>query len=326
MAFDGIHNIIVPSFDRTLRRLDPAGIEWDVEQAVAQGFAGTLLALNAGLAPSEMLKFLEIVIGKSGSRLRVGVEMPLTSFAVAHDVLEAAGAAGADHTLFGVPQGFLPADDGEVYDSYAPLAEIGLPVVLPVGPVGFPMELGGGIPWGAWARLAPHERVTAVHVSTWMPQQLFAALRLFSGRAAVGIGTPLLLGALPLLHREYGVSWLSPAHWELWQSPEHPYLVDYLGHVLAGRSDQALDVHWRLAPARGIAFGGGLLEFDLDGIPNYSLAKYLSWTAGSNGGVTREPALHLQPQQQQARAMMLRTLGIESPTDEAEFLVGRSQR
>ena len=157
-----------------------------------------------------------------------------------------------------------------------------------------------------------------------MPQVLFGALQMLGGRLELGIGTPALLGALPLLADAGGIGWLSPAHWELWQSPEQPYLVRYLEHVAAGRKAEALDVHWQLAPARGIAFGAGLLELDLDGLPHWTMAKYLSWTVGGNGGVTREPAQHLHPHQLAAREAMLQTMGIVPRAEVAEFLRGRA--
>ena len=326
MRIAGAENITVPSFDRTLRTLDDSGIRWDVEQAVAHGFAASLLALNAGLSPEEMRRFIEVAVDAAAGRLQIGIEMPAASFEVARELLEIVGPMGVSHALLTVPAGFAPRTDDEVYEAYSSLAEAStVPFVLPVGPVGFPPELGGGVPWGAWARLAGEGSAGGVHVTTWMPHVLFAALRMFAGRLEVGIGTPLLLGVMPLLHEHYGVSWLSPAHWELWQSPQHPHLVSYLEHLRAGRSQQALEVHWRLAPARGIAFGGGLLEPELDGMPHLALAKYCSWTVGGNGGVTREPALHVNPQQRQARRAMLLALGIE-PSDDSEeqFLVGRT--
>lgn len=325
MSLEGVENLTVPSFDPALRALDEAGIRWDVRQAVAHGFSATLLALNAGLAPDEMRRFVEIAVDEAGDDLQVGVDMPQDSFALAAEMLAFAAGAGATHALLGVPQSFAPSGEDEIHDSYAALAEASsLGLILPIGQVGFPMEIGGGVPWGAWARLAQLDVVRGVHVTTWMPQVLFGALLMFAGRLDVGIGSPALLGAMPLLHREYGVRWLGPGAWELWQSPEQPHLVRYLEHVTAGRTGEAMESHWRLAPARGIAFGAGLLELDLDGMAHWPMAKYLSWSVGGNGGVTREPALHVKPHQLQARAAMLRAIGIEPRTDEAEFLRGRA--
>ncbi|MFZ0043357.1 MAG: hypothetical protein WAK93_18755 [Solirubrobacteraceae bacterium] len=324
MSLAGVENITLPSFDRTLRHLDEGGVRWDLDQARENRFSSTLLALNSGLSPAEMRRFIEVALDAAAGGLDVGIEMPQSSFAVAREMLQFAAAAGVSHAVLGVPQGFMPGSDDDVYEAYAPLAGLGeLALVLPVGPVGFPPGLGGGVPWGAWARLARHDNVRGVHVTTWMPHVLFAALTMFR-ELEVGIGTSLLLGSLPLLHREYGVAWLSPSHWELWQSPEQPNIVEYLERVIADDKRNALDIHWRLAPARGIAFGAGLLDLELDGMPHHSMAKYISWSVGGNGGVAREPALHVKPHQLQARQAMLRAIGIEPRTDEAEFLVGRS--
>lgn len=325
MSLLGVHNITVPSFDPTLRRLDEEGVRWDIRHSVAHGFSTTLLALNAGLSPDEMRRFIEVAVDEAAGALGVGVEMPIDSFALAREALASAEAAGATHAVLGVPQGWQPAGEDEIAAAYAELSEAsGLHLVLPVGEVGFPSEIGGGVPWGAWARLAELDNVRGVHVTSWMPQVLFAALQMFAGRLEVGIGTPALLGAMPLLSREYGVRWLSAAPWEMWQSPDQPYVVRYLEHVVAGRHEEALNVHWRLAPARGIAFGAGLLDLELDGMPHWPMAKYISWSVGGNGGVTREPALHVKPHQAQARQAMLQAIGIAPRTDEAEFLAGRA--
>ena len=110
----------------------------------------------------------------------------------------------------------------------------------------------------------------------------------------------------------------------MWQSPSERYIVDYLSRVAAGREDEAMAIHWRLAPARGIAFGAGLIDLALDGMPHWPMAKYVSWAVGGNGGLTREPALHIKPHQAQAQQALLRSIGIEPRSDESEFLVGRS--
>jgi len=324
LSLSGVQNITVPSFEPTLRRLDEDGIRWDVRQAIAHGFSATLLALNAGLAPAEMQRFVEVAVEEASDALQIGIEMPIDSFATARDVLTAADRAGATHAVLGVPQGWQPAGEDEIVAAYTELADASpLRLVLPVGQVGFPEHIGGGVPWGAWTRLAELDVVRGVHVTSWMPQILFAALQMFHGRLEIGIGTPALLGAMPLLAREYGVRWLSAAQWEMWQSPDEPYIVRFLEHTVAGRKQEALDIHWRLAPARGIAHGAGLLDSELDGMPHWPLAKYVSWSVGGNGGVTREPALHVRPHQLHSRQAMLRAIGIEPRTDEDEFLVGR---
>jgi 4-hydroxy-tetrahydrodipicolinate synthase len=316
MTFVGVQNITVPSFDASLAELDQRAIRWDIEQAAAHGFTATLLALNAGLSVDEMKQFVEIAVG-AADRLQVGIEMPQMGFAVAAELHSFAADAGATHALLTEPVGWAPRDDDEYADAYAGLAEASsLRLVLPIaGPL---------VRWGAYGRLAALEPVQALHVTTPLPQILFAALQFARAGLEVGIGTPLLAGGLPLLAREYGVRWLAPAHWEMWQSPSERYIVDYLDHVVAGRKEEALAIHWRLGRARGIAFGAGLLDLELDGMPHWPMAKYMAWAVGGNGGVTREPALHIKPHQAQAQQAVLRSLGIEARSDEREFLVGRS--
>jgi len=325
VSLRGVEDITLPSFADGGRALDEDGVRWDVRHAIAQGFSATLLALNAGLSPAEMRRFVEVAVDEAGGRLQVGVDMPLDSLATAGGILAHAEAAGATHAVLGLPPSSPVGSDDDVYDALAPIAEAtGLRLVLPVGEIGVPPHVGGGVPWGAWNRLAALDSVRAVTVTTWMPHVAYAAVRMFSGRLGVGIGTPALLGALPLLAREYGVAWLAPAHWDLWQAPEQPYLVRFLEHAVAGRQGEALDVHWRLAPARGIAFGAGLLEADVAGMAHLPLAKLASWTVGGNGGLLREPALRLRPQQVDARTAMLRSIGIAPRTDPAEFAAGRA--
>ena len=285
-----------------------------------------MCALETGLSPDEAKRFVSVACDEAGDELSVGVSLGVDSFALARELLEHAESAGASHALLGFPPTFRPTSDEDVYE---PLAELcgatALAIVLPVSDaLGFHRVHPTGIPWGAYGRLSGHENVKGMHVTGFLPPLVSETFRNFGGRLAVGVGAPELLGAMVPLHRAYGADWLSAGHWELWQSPDRRYVVDYLDLIVAGRIDEARELYWRLAPARGIAFGTGIARPELEGLPHWPLAKFVSYTVGGNGGQLRDPALRLKGHEIQARLSMLRSIGIEPDDDLPGFMAGRS--
>lgn len=320
----GVENILMPSFDAELRELDEDGVRWDVRQAIAHGFSSTICATEAGLSPDEAKRFVEVAVEEAAGRINVGLSMPLDSWALARDVLDHAEQAGASHALVGFPQSFHPAGEDDVHDALAALMDgSGLGYVLPVTDRA-PMPVPGGIPFGAYHRLADLPNVVGMRLAVPLPPIVFRAFAQFGQRLVVGIGTPDLIGGLILLRRGFGAQWLAAAHWELWQSPDRRYVVDFCEAVLDGRERDALDTHWRAGAARAIAYGTGIVHPEYEDLDHWPLAKYVSWSVGGNGGLTRDPAMRIMPHELEARRAMLGALGIQAPGEFGEFVAGRA--
>jgi hypothetical protein len=78
--------------------------------------------------------------------------------------------------------------------------------------------------------------------------------------------------------------------YEVFQSPEKPYLADYFNILLECEDDQAMEIYWRLNPMRNISEE----QFNktvMTGTYNWYKQKFHESCVGGNGGLTRQPAM-----------------------------------
>ncbi len=180
------------------------------------------------------------------------------------------------------------------------------------------------IPFEAYDRIADLPNVVSLKVGFGDPATAFEAFERYGSRVLVNVGTPMLLGAFPLLREKYGAQWFGGGAWEMWQSPEKPYLVEYHDAVMHGRIEEAMRIYWRIAPATKIMMGSIARGGDA-GMYNWPFGKYVSWSVGGNGGAMREPAQRLNPMMMQARRQALVAIGIPPPSEpDSAFWIGRA--
>jgi hypothetical protein len=71
------------------------------------------------------------------------------------------------------------------------------------------------------------------------------------------VGNRLLVGCpveryVPLLIEGFGMQWMGSGCYEVFQSPEKRYLVDYFNLLLEGKREPAMEIYWKIAPMRNI--------------------------------------------------------------------------
>jgi 4-hydroxy-tetrahydrodipicolinate synthase len=324
-ALIGVENVTMPSFTLDFSDLDEAGIRWDVERAVEHGFFSTMCALETGLTTEEAKRFLEIVTDQAAGRILVSFTLLNDSFEQSVELLQHAEQVGCSHALLGYPQTFRPGSPDDIYAATAELAEasnLGL-VLYASDKFDFARFHPSHIPFEAYDRIAELPTVVAMKVGFADPAVTFESLRRYGDRLLVNVGTPWLMGLFPLLHREYGVQWFGGGAWEFWQSPEKPNVVEYHRLVTSGRYEDAMKLYFSLAPATGVAMREGIGRGGDMGMYHWPMGKYVSWSVGGNGGLMREPAMRLSPQQMEMRKNALRAIGIEPRQPDDEFFVGR---
>ncbi len=324
-ALRGIENVTMPSFTPDFADLDEEGIRWDVRQAKAHGFTSTMCAVETGLTTDEAKRFISVVCDEAAGEIGVSFTLLNDSFEQSVELLRHAETAGASHALLGYPQTFRPRDEQEIFDATAGLAEatnLGL-VMYASDKFDFGRFHPSQVPFDAYDRIADIPNVVAMKVGFMDPAMTFEALRRFGERVQVNVGTPWLMGLFPLLHREYGVQWFGGGAWEFWQSPEKPYVVEYFDLVTSGRVEEAMQLYFRLAPATAAAMQGSLGRGGDVGMYHWPMGKYISWSVGGNGGLTRDPAMRLSPMFMQMRKQGLRMIGIEPREPDDEFYAGR---
>ncbi len=325
-ALRGVENVTMPSFSADFRDLDEDGIRWDVRVAKEHGFFSTMCACETGLTLDENKRFLEIVADEAGDDILVSFTLLNNSFDESLVLLEHAERVGVSHALLGYPQSFRPASADDIVTATTRLAEatnLGL-TMYATDKFDFVRFHPSHVPFDAYDRIADLPNVVAMKVGFVDPAMTFEALTRFNDRVLVNIGTPWLMGLFPLLHREWGVQWFGGGAWEFWQSPEKPYVVEYYDLVMAGRYDEAMKLYFRLAPATGLAMRESIGRGGDIGMYNWPMGKYVSWSVGGNGGMTREPAMRLAPPAMEMRKNALRAIGIEPRQPDSEFYLGRA--
>lgn len=323
-ALVGLENAIMPSFSADMLSLDEEGIRWDVRQAIAHGFFSTMCAVETGLTTDEAKRFISIVCDEAAGRILVSFTLLNNSFAESLELLAHAEAAGASHALLGYPATYRPQSPDDIFAKTAMLAEstsLGL-VMYASDKFDFGRFHPSQVPFDAYDRIADLPNVVSLKVGFGDPAMAFECFERFGDRVLVNVGTPWLLGLFPMLRAKYGAQWFGGGSWEMWQSPDKPYLVDYHRHVMAGDNDAARAILWQIAPATAIMMGSIARGGD-SGMYHWPFGKYISWSVGGNGGVMREPAQRLSAPMMLSRKAALRAIGIEPRDNDAEFWAGR---
>ena len=91
---------------------------------------------------------------------------------------------------------------------------------------------------------------------------------------------------MQILARNYHIQWVGQWIIESLQSPEKPYLVEFMDLVNKGRLDQAMLNFWQIAPA--YKYVHELQKaYLLKGNHPWAHINYYHWSVGRNGGLPR---------------------------------------
>lgn len=315
----------MPSFTADLTALDEEGIRWDVRQAIEHGFTSTMCTCVTGQTLAENKRFLEIVCDEAKGRINVSFSFGLDTLQDSLELLAHAEQVGVSHALLGYPQTYRPGSPAEIVETTRRIAEstnIGL-VMYASDKFDFIRFHPSQVPFEAYDEIANLPNIVAMKVGFGDPAMTFECYERYGDRVQVSVGTPWLIGLFPLLQRRYGAQWFAGGAWELWQSPEKPYLVEYYQHVVKGETDKARGIYWHLAKANAISMGESISRGGDIGMYHWPLGKYVSWSVGGNGGMVRQPAMRLTSGMMRGRKLALRAIGIEPREPDEEFFVGR---
>ena len=325
----GVGGVLLPSFSPDLVTLDPAGIGWDVRQAIESGFWGVSCA-NPALTLQETKDFLTIACDAAGGRVGVGAMLERPTFDEQRAVLRHAEEAGCSQAFVLPPRSLRPLADSELYDWYfALIGDARIPVVLYAhhNPAMAALD-PSGVPFEVYDRLADLPQVAAMKLTQPIdPVTAADCCRRFGDRLVINVVNvalaPLLSELCPI---QTTADWLVQAV----QSPERPYLSEFMALVAEGRRQEASGLYWRFAPAVR-AFYALQAPMLMKGAHPWAHMKYFQWSVGGNGGALRPLGLHGEPvppltDDERARiAQTYRDIGIETrATALADFLIGRA--
>ncbi len=327
--FRGYENILMPSFTPDLASLDEEGIRLDIRQSIAHGFFSAFLVPLA-LNREERQAFYRIAADEAGDDILVSSVVVEPSPEQQRAVLEDAGEAGLSHVLIHPFPTFRAESDDALYGWYRDLIErtdIGVCLWATDGEQ-FRNLHPSNVALDVYDRLADLPNVVAVKLMTTLDLSIVYQLcERLQDRLLIG---GVHLGVQPLLAKHYGMQWSGAWTQEALQSPERPFVVDFLDHLLAGRDGEAIELYWKIKPAYDALFR--LMAPMLPkGVHPFTHLKYYQWCMGGNGGLLRladDPAereFPLKPNERDDVRAAYRSIGIEPTTDDDEmFIVGRA--
>lgn len=327
-TFQGFENSLRPSFSPDFAQLDEAGIRHDVRQSIAHGVF-SIFCVPAGLNGAERDQFLQLVADENQGQVLLSTFLGGPTLASHMSQLKSAQAAGFSHVL-AHPPGQEPVDSKDsLYAYYRQIADgTDMDVVLWATDGGNMRHLHpSNVVLDVLERVAELDNVVALKVmATLDPVTVFEIFERLNDRLLVNC---VDLRMLPLLVKFYGVQWSGAWTIEALQSPQHPYVVDYLKRLREGNYQQADALYWTLKPAYETLMG--LMAPMLPrGIHPSVQMKYYQWCVGGNGGLTRWPEnaaereFPLTADERNRIQQAYRAIGIEPQGPEESFVVGRA--
>ncbi len=316
----GVQNITFPSFTPDMSELDEEGIRLDVRQAKAHGFFGTLCACETGLSFAEAKQFVSIVADEAGDELVVAVTLLLDSLQRNHALALHAAGAGADLLQVGFPPNYYPDDAQQIYQTLHALSvatDLGI-VLYPSPHYNLERFHPSGFPLDVLERMAELDNVVAVEAGE--PGLAADMIQRFGGRLL--INNPIERH-LPLMVQAAGQQYIGPGCYESLQSPEQRNVVDYFALLRDGKTEAAMDIYWKLTPARGL-FEAKMMPTAMLGCYHWPLQKYYQWLVGGNGGYTRQPCMKLHQFEMEPIKFTLMQMGIVPRQPDEEFYLGRA--
>lgn len=323
--FKGLENIFLPSFMPGSTELDEEGVRLDVRQAIAHGFFSTFV--SGGHSMEQRKQLLDIVTDEAGDGILVSTGAWAPTVEDSIEWLQYAESKGISHALVGLPrEGFETEDD--LYDYVAAIAEstdVGI-VIYAIDGEAYRQFHPTNVPFGVFDRLADLPNVVAMKVMTTLDLPTTMGLyELLGDRLLVGT---VNFSFTPMLVKFYDMQWSGAWTVEALQSPEKPYFVEMMKLLQQGKTEEALQIYWKITPAIKALYNlmAPLLPKGLHPWPHLKFYQYL---VGGNGGIgpvreDRGVTFTLTPAERAAFRDAYRDIGIEPAMNDEEFLVGRA--
>jgi len=183
------------------------------------------------------------------------------------------------------------------------------------------------VPVNVLDRLADDNQVVAIKLMTTLDEAItFELCERVSERILIGC---VNLKLFPMLSKHYGAQWSGAWTAEALQSPEKPYVADYVRQLNAGDYAAALQTYHRILPAYQALFAMMAPVLPL-GIHPFTQLKYYQWFVGGNGGLLRpshdprERDFKLTAQQRDHIAQAYQQIGIHMSDPADSYIVGRA--
>lgn len=317
----GVCNVIMPTFSRDFKKLNEAAIRHDVRRSRELGFWGALAVSECGTTPEEYIRFMEIAIDEGGSDFHIVVHATFDTIEDVISVGQAGAAAGASLLLLSYPPSFYPTSEEDIYDySVKVMDQVPLATVLfAVHHWNFgrlsPTELSPQLV----SRLADHPNAVALKCEGGVGNGAHIdALRMCSDRLIISDPRD---ATAPGFVQWFGMQWMGTSNFQYFGDA----VPKYFDLMHQGRWDEAMEIYWKINPARTarLAYGQSYSGANLIHRQGW---KYMEWLVGFNGGPLRVPTMRMNDGAAKRLADAALASGIISapPADLPEFFLGRN--
>ena len=318
----GVCNVIMPSFTSDLRSLNEAAIRHDVRRNIELGFWGALLVSECATSAEEYIRFMEICVDEAKGRHRFLVHGTFDTHDQIIAMCKAAESIGATGVLLGHPNSFYPRSEEELFDHLSGVANATNLAVCLFATV--QMNLGrlhpSGYPPRVLVRMADIPNVVAVKYEVGRPG-IAGDLEFWKMIRDTGIlfSDPLEAHS-PLTVEFFKQQWMGTSNYEYWGGA----VPQYFKLLQQGEFDKAMEIYWRINPARQARVAIQATTAGGNFIHRY-LWKYQGWLQGYNGGAMRQPVMKLNDSQMRSVREPLLKSGFEIPDeDPTAFYRGRN--
>jgi dihydrodipicolinate synthase/N-acetylneuraminate lyase len=318
----GVCNVILPSFTSDLRGLNERGIRHDVRRNIEHGFWGALLVSECGTTLEEYVRFMEIAVDEAKGRQKFLVHGTFDTIEEIEKASKAGERIGMEGLLLGHPNSFYPKTEDQLYEYLKKVADqTNLACVLfAAGHWNFQRLHPSGYPPKVLARAADLQNVVAAKYEVGRPgiggdYQFWKMIK----DKRILFADPLEAHS-PLTVEVFGQQWMGTSNYEYWGGA----VPECFKLLREGKFDQAMEIYWRINPARAARVAIQATFAGANFIHRY-LWKYQAWLQGYNGGPMRQPIMKLSDaQMRNVRDALIRSgfnLADEGPD---MFLIGRN--
>jgi len=319
----GVCNVIMPTFTSDLKQLNEKAIRYDVRRDIELGFWGALIVSECGTTHEEYKRFLDICADEARGRLHLVLH---GSFDTLEDTIEMcryAEGAGSDLLLLSYPPSFYPRSDKDIYDyTAAVLNATNLATVLfqvhqwnfgRINPADFSTPLVRD--------LAELPNAVAIKAEGGAPGNASIVEILDACGDRLLISDPREWNS-PGWVKWFGMQWMGTSNFEYCGDA----IPRYFALMHEGKWDEALEIYWRIQPARQARLAD-MATFAGANFIHRASWKYQGWLNGFNGGPLRLPVMKFTDHAvHRLRDAFIRSKIIPADTrgDVGEFFVGRN--
>lgn len=318
----GVCNVIMPSFTADLKALNEKAIRHDVRRNIELGFWGALLVSETATTDEEYVRFMEICVDEAKGRQQFLIHGTFDTREQIIAMAKAGESIGVGGILLGHPNSFYPRSEDELYDHLAGVANATELAVCLFATV--QMNLGrlhpSGYPPKVLARVSDLPNVVAVKYEVGRPG-IAGDLEFYKmiKDKRVLFSDPLEAHS-PLTVEYFAQQWMGTSNYEYWGGA----VPEYFALLQKGETDKAMEIYWRINPARQARVAIQATVAGGNFIHRY-LWKYQGWLQGYNGGRMRQPVMKLNDAQMRAVRDPLIRSGFDIADEDAlAFYEGRN--